>query len=63
MAQQQDEKKPFERLPVDVIPINYKVELKPDLVSFTFQGKLEITTQVCIQILEKPLCVYTVEPV
>lgn len=46
MAQQQTEKKPFQRLPVDVIPINYKVELKPDLQAFTFQGKLEITVQV-----------------
>lgn len=46
MAQQQAEKKPFERLPVDVVPINYKVELKPDLQAFTFQGKLEITVKV-----------------
>ena len=48
---QQDEKKPFERLPVDVVPINYKVELKPDLVAFTFQGKLEITAKVHIQMI------------
>jgi puromycin-sensitive aminopeptidase len=50
MAQQQQEekeKKPFERLPVDVVPVNYKLELKPDLTAFTFQGQLEITVQVC----------------
>lgn len=46
MSEQQSEKKPFQRLPVDVIPINYKVELKPDLQAFTFQGKLEITVKV-----------------
>ena len=49
MAQQQQEekeKKPFERLPVDVVPVNYKLELKPDLTAFTFQGQLEITVQV-----------------
>lgn len=46
MAEQQSEKKPFQRLPVDVVPINYKVELKPDLQAFTFQGKLEITIKV-----------------
>ena len=44
--QQQTEKKPFERLPVDVVPVNYKLELKPDLAAFTFQGQLEITVQV-----------------
>ena len=41
-----DEKKPFERLPTDVVPVNYKVELRPDLKAWTFQGKLEITTKV-----------------
>ena len=43
-----DEKKPFERLPTDVVPVNYKVELRPDLKAWTFQGKLEITAKVDI---------------
>ena len=38
--------KPFQRLPVDVIPRNYRLELKPDLKTFTFQGSLEITVEV-----------------
>ena len=42
------EKKPFERLPVDVVPINYKLELQPDLDTFKFRGKLEITVQVML---------------
>ena len=46
MAQPEAEKKPFERLPVDVVPLNYKLELNPDLKAFTFQGKLETTVQV-----------------
>ena len=47
MAEQdQAEKKPFERLPVDVVPINYKVQLQPNLEAFTFQGQLEITVKV-----------------
>ena len=40
------EKKPFERLPTDVVPRNYKLELKPDLKALTFEGKLEITCEV-----------------
>ena len=49
MAESQAEKtaeKPFKRLPVDVLPRNYRLELKPDLTAFTFQGTLEITTEV-----------------
>ena len=38
----------FERLPTDVVPINYKVELQPDLIAFTFKGKLEITAKVIL---------------
>ena len=40
------EKKPFERLPTNVLPSNYKIELTPDLQKFTFLGKLEITVEV-----------------
>ena len=40
------EKKAFKRLPTDVVPKNYKLELQPDLVKHTFTGKLDITLQV-----------------
>lgn len=40
------EKRPFERLPADVSPLNYGLCLKPDLVDFTFEGKLEAAVQV-----------------
>lgn len=40
------EKKPFERLPADVIPINYGLSLKPDFIVFTFEGKLEARVKV-----------------
>lgn len=43
-----EEKKPFERLPTQVVPRNYKLELTPDLKEFTFNGKLEITVEVRI---------------
>ena len=36
----------FERLPTDVTPVNYKLELQPDLEAFTFTGKLDITAKV-----------------
>ena len=41
-----EEKKPFQRLPTDVVPRNYKVELQPNLSTFIFKGKLEITAEV-----------------
>ncbi|XP_071496588.1 puromycin-sensitive aminopeptidase-like [Diadema antillarum] len=40
------EKKPFERLPSTVVPVNYKISLKPDLEKFTFSGKETVTVQV-----------------
>uniref|UniRef100_A0A493TFW8 Uncharacterized protein n=1 Tax=Anas platyrhynchos platyrhynchos TaxID=8840 RepID=A0A493TFW8_ANAPP len=40
------EKRPFERLPADVCPLNYGLCLKPDLIDFTFEGKLEAAVQV-----------------
>lgn len=36
----------FERLPTDVVPVNYKVELQPDLEKFSFDGRLDITAKV-----------------
>uniref|UniRef100_A0A8C5QIY1 Aminopeptidase n=1 Tax=Leptobrachium leishanense TaxID=445787 RepID=A0A8C5QIY1_9ANUR len=40
------ERRPFERLPSDVRPVNYGLCLKPDLIDFTFEGKLEAAVQV-----------------
>lgn len=42
----EEKKKPFERLPTNVVPRNYKIELTPDLKAFTFKGKLEVTADV-----------------
>ncbi|XP_078080307.1 puromycin-sensitive aminopeptidase isoform X1 [Mustelus asterias] len=39
-------KRPFERLPTDVSPENYSLCLKPDLIDFTFEGKLEASVEV-----------------
>ncbi|TRZ07771.1 hypothetical protein HGM15179_019334 [Zosterops borbonicus] len=51
------EKRPFERLPADVSPLNYGLCLKPDLIDFTFEGKLEaaVQAQCCTEsrVLEK----------
>jgi len=40
------DKKPFSRLPKDVIPKNYAIRLQPDLSKFTFEGQQAITVQV-----------------
>lgn len=40
------DKKPFERLPTHVVPVNYSIRLKPNLDAFTFEGYEEITVQV-----------------
>ncbi|CAH2301805.1 puromycin-sensitive aminopeptidase isoform X1 [Pelobates cultripes] len=40
------DRRPFERLPDDVRPINYGLCLKPDLIDFTFEGKLEAAVEV-----------------
>lgn len=40
------ERQPFERLPADVRPLNYALCLRPDLVDFTFEGKLDAAVQV-----------------
>ena len=39
------EKKPFERLSKDVIPVNYNLKLQPDLEKFTFDGSVVVATQ------------------
>lgn len=40
------EKKPFERLPLDVVPVNYVLQLEPDLQAFTFVGHEDIAVEV-----------------
>ena len=40
------EKKSFERLPKDIIPVNYVLRLQPDLKGFPFDGHEEITVKV-----------------
>ncbi|XP_062304788.1 puromycin-sensitive aminopeptidase isoform X5 [Osmerus eperlanus] len=40
------ERRPFIRLPTDVYPVNYGLCLKPDLIDFTFEGKLEAVVEV-----------------
>ncbi|XP_061840322.1 puromycin-sensitive aminopeptidase isoform X1 [Nerophis lumbriciformis] len=39
-------RRPFERLPADVFPVNYGLSLKPDLINFTFMGKMEARVEV-----------------
>lgn len=39
-------KKPFSRLPTDVVPINYDLKLSPCLKKFDFDGEQKITVQV-----------------
>ncbi|XP_078501725.1 puromycin-sensitive aminopeptidase [Lissotriton helveticus] len=45
-ARNMTERQPFERLPADVRPLNYALCLRPDLVDFTFEGKLDAAVQV-----------------
>ncbi|KAK2165380.1 hypothetical protein LSH36_51g04005 [Paralvinella palmiformis] len=40
------EKKPFERLPKDVVPVNYAIRLQPYLEKFTFDGVEDISIQI-----------------
>ncbi|XP_012990861.1 puromycin-sensitive aminopeptidase isoform X2 [Esox lucius] len=42
------ERRPFVRLPTDVYPVNYGLSLKPDLIDFTFEGKLEAIVEVTL---------------
>ena len=41
-----DQKKPFARLPTTVTPTNYKITLKPDFESLTFEGNQSIAVRV-----------------
>lgn len=36
----------FQRLPVNVAPVNYDIRLKPDLVKFTFEGSQKILLRI-----------------
>jgi hypothetical protein len=42
------EKKTFYRLPSTVIPIHYKIELQPNLITFNCDGKLDVFIEVLI---------------
>lgn len=39
-------KEPFQRLPTDVVPVNYDIQLKPNLKAFTFDGVELISVEV-----------------
>ena len=39
-------KKPFQRLPINVLPVNYDVKLTPDLSKFSFDGSVNIDVHV-----------------
>lgn len=45
------ERRPFVRLPTDVYPVNYGLRLKPDLIDFTFEGKLEAAVEVILNLM------------
>lgn len=36
----------FNRLPTNVVPVNYNLELQPDIKNFTFNGKVVIDLNV-----------------
>lgn len=40
------DKKPFQRLPNSIIPVNYNIRLKPNLTNFTFEGTEKIELDV-----------------
>ena len=46
LREKMPDKKPFSRLPKDVVPKNYAIRLKPDLSKLTFEGQQAITVQV-----------------
>lgn len=53
------ERRPFVRLPTDVYPVNYGLCLKPDLIDFTFEGKLEAIVEVG-EVIERQFVSYLV---
>lgn len=42
------DKKPFQRLPNSIIPVNYNIRLKPNLTNFTFEGTEKIELDVSV---------------
>jgi len=46
LKEKMPDRKPFSRLPKDVIPKNYAILLKPDLSKLTFEGEQAISVQV-----------------
>lgn len=40
------ERKPFERLPANVVPRNYNLSLQPDLKEFVFKGNEVVSVEV-----------------
>ena len=48
LKEKMPDRKPFSRLPKDVIPKNYAMLLEPDLSKFTFEGQQAITVQVSL---------------
>lgn len=50
----------FQRLPSSVVPQHYNLELKPDLIGFTFTGSVSIKIQVNKSSFESFVCVIVV---
>ena len=50
LREKMPDRKPFSRLPKDVIPKNYAIRLKPDLSKLTFEGQQTISVQVDVHV-------------
>lgn len=48
----------FQRLPLSVVPKHYNLELQPDLIGFTFTGKVAIKIQVRKNYLNRCVCTW-----
>jgi len=46
LKEKMPDRKPFSRLPKDVVPKNYAIQWKPDLSKLTFEAEQAITVQV-----------------